>query len=91
MAAPPDGHRGAGQGREAAERCVAQILVEKPEVKSPARVVTKWLRLHGPVRTAADRRKLADYLARQGFDFAEIREHLPRVSPDGEDEPYDWQ
>jgi regulatory protein len=80
-----------GLARETAEACVDRILDEHPESEPLAKASAKWRRLHGPVKTQADRKKLADYLARQGFDFADIREHLPPVTPDREDEPYDWQ
>jgi SOS response regulatory protein OraA/RecX len=80
-----------GLSKDAAEASIQPLFAEQTEAGALARAVAKWQRSHGPAKSAADRKKLADYLARRGFDFADIRRQVPRIDTDGEDEPYDWQ
>ena len=80
-----------GLAKDAAEASIQPLFAEQTEAGALAKAAAKWQRQHGPAKSAADRKKLADYLARRGFDFADIRRHVPRIDTDGEDEPYDWQ
>ncbi len=68
-----------GVAEETAERALDEILTSHPERQIFDSAVAKWHRTHGPVRDLKELKRLNDYLIRQGFSLALIRETVTRT------------
>jgi regulatory protein len=69
-----------------AQAAVDDVWQETSEAEVLEQAVGKWLKVHGRVRRLQDLARLRNYLLRQGFNSADIRERLNRIKIDDRNE-----